>query len=212
MIRAIHGAAIIGSPYLVVHPVMLFGWRAGPSREEALAVNIEYIKMLLPYAKQSGIAIAIENMPSASVPCGPVEELAACVDALDSAHVVACLDTGHALCCGQMPQDARYPEDWPFPVGDAACARRPGDAVRQLGSRLKVLHVHDNDGRRDLHQPPYSGLADWEDFTTALGEIHFSGAMSLELTLPDALPQAVRTQTERTLAVIADTLAREASV
>ena len=52
--------------------------------------------------------------------------------------------------------------------------------MRALGSRLKVLHVHDNDGVSDRHAIPFSGVTDWEDFAVALKEVGFNGVLSLE--------------------------------
>ena len=73
-----------------------------------------------------------------------------------------CLDTGHCLVTGQQP----------------------GDAVRLIGrDLLAALHVHDNDGTGDLHRWPFTGKADWADFSAALGEIGFSGPLTLETSL-----------------------------
>ena len=45
---------------------------------------------------------------------------------------------------------------------------------------IQTLHVHDNDGIRDLHQIPYEGVIDWADFARALSETHWNGVLSLE--------------------------------
>ena len=45
-----------------------------------------------------------------------------------------CFDTGHANLVGIKFQEF----------------------IQTLGSRLKVLHVHDNDGMADLHQVPFT--------------------------------------------------------
>jgi sugar phosphate isomerase/epimerase len=37
-----------------------------------------------------------------------------------------------------------------------------------LGDRLKALHLHDNDGRKDSHLPLGEGVIDWESIFAAL--------------------------------------------
>ena len=57
-----------------------------------------------------------------------------------------------------------------------------------LGSRLKVLHIHDNDGISDLHQIPFTFTktrenrpsTDWDGFIRGLKNIKFDGVMSFE--------------------------------
>ena len=60
--------------------------------------------------------------------------------------------------------------------------------IRTLGNRLKVLHIHDNDGIADLHQIPFTftktrenkASTDWDGFLRGLGGIHFDGVLSFE--------------------------------
>ena len=61
--------------------------------------------------------------------------------------------------------------------------------MRLLGDRLKVLHVHDNDGKNDQHRAPFTGTIDWEDFTSALAETGFRGVMSLESMFDEKQPK-----------------------
>lgn len=70
-----------------------------------------------------------------------------------------------------------------------------------LGNRLKVLHIHDNDGRADLHQLPFTFTrtrenvtsTDWEGFLDGLGAICFDGVLSFE-TAPvlKSFPEAMK--------------------
>ncbi len=166
MIRSIQGTALLGSKYVVIHPVLPFGWNKSPHHEKDVQDNIEYMKRLIPYAEWYGVKIALENMPNPYVPCGRVEELAECIDAVDSEYLVACLDVGHSTALGY----------------DA------GEAVRMLGRRIHCLHIHDNDGKRDLHFLPYHGVTNWKHFTDALKEIGYGGTMSLETTLKIRMP------------------------
>ena len=78
-----------------------------------------------------------------------------------------CLDTGHCAVFGESP----------------------ADAVRLIGKEyLRVLHVHDNDGKNDRHWLPYNGVIDWADFSLALAEIGYEGTLSLETRAPARIP------------------------
>lgn len=71
-------------------------------------------------------------------PCCDARKAAERIDAMNEkygAQVLGfCLDTGHANLVGLDMEDF----------------------IRTLGTRLKVLHIHDNDGVADLHQIPYT--------------------------------------------------------
>lgn len=190
MIRSIRAAAILGSQYVVVHPVMPYGWEESPDHEKDVRENIEYMKMLVPYAEKYGVKIALENMPNPYVPCGPVEELVQCIDEVNSPYLVACLDVGHSTALGI----------------DA------GDAVRMLGNRLHCLHIHDNDGKHDFHWLPYYGVTNWHNFTSALKEIGYRGAITLETSVSQrmkSLPESLKEEGEKWLKNIARNMAEE---
>ena len=65
----------------------------------------------------------------------------------------------------------------------------PADAVRMIGREyLRVLHIHDNDGKGDFHWLPGTGVINWEEFSKALFDIGFEGVFSLETNVkPDGL-------------------------
>ena len=49
-----------------------------------------------------------------------------------------------------------------------------------MGSRVKALHLNDNDFRSDGHLIPYQGKIDWEDVLRALAEVDYSGGFTFE--------------------------------
>jgi len=67
--------------------------------------------------------------------------------------------------------------------------------------RLKVLHIHDNDGVSDLHQIPFTftktrennSSTDWEGFIRGMRNIGFNRVLSFE-TAPvlSAFPKAMK--------------------
>ena len=107
------------------------------------------------------------------------------VKSFDTPNLRMCLDTGHAAVFG---------------IG-------PGEVLRQVGKEyLACLHVHDNDGEGDRHWVPYTGVIDWADFSRALHEIGFGGALSLETNVSGKLPASVRFEWEKALASAARAL------
>ena len=85
--------------------------------------------------------VAVENLSSPTAFGARASDLAEALSKLELGRVYVCLDVGHANL-------AREP------------LRRYAEA---LGSRVRVLHVHDNDGFRDLHLPLGAGTLDLEE-------------------------------------------------
>ena len=154
---------LLGCENFVIHPIMPFGW-GGDRPDEFHALNLDFFTRLGKEAKREGVTICLENMPMPDLPLARHDQLLAFLKELDPSVFAICLDTGHSVICGVQP----------------------GKAVREIGKDLlRVLHVHDNDGRRDLHQLPGEGVIDWEDFGKALAEIGFEGTVSLETSVKD---------------------------
>lgn len=177
-IRALHGTALLGCDAMVMHPLMPFGPGENPEPELFMQINIAFFRRLLAEAAQVGVTVCLENMPMGALPLARPEEILRFVQAMDSPFFRVCLDTGHSAVLGITP----------------------GDAVRQLGRYLQVLHVHDNDGKRDLHWLPYAGCVDWEDFAAALQEVGFDGTVSVETEVPEKMPEVLRRPAEQNLA------------
>jgi sugar phosphate isomerase/epimerase len=123
------------------------------------ALNLEFFRTLCAYGETYGVIICVENMPFGKQQLARVAPLLEFVKEVDSPWLRVCLDTGHCACLGDDPIEA----------------------VRLLGDKLAVLHVHDNDGKGDRHWFPGLGIIDWEAFMHALVEIGFEGALSLEV-------------------------------
>ena len=156
--RALEVAGILDAKICVVHPVQY--------KENQFEKNMELYRKLEPYAADFGVKIALENMwgwdneLGRIVPnvCSVADEFNRYVDALNTTNFTACLDLGH---CGL--------------VGDSA-----GNMIRQMGSRLGCLHIHDNDNVNDSHNLPYTLDMDWDDILGALGEIDYQGNFTYE--------------------------------
>ena len=125
----------------------------------------DYIRPLCEYATPHNLGIAVENTPS-----GTLESLNNVVDRLSSEgfSVGICYDTGHANVAGLNQKDA----------------------IHTLGSRIKMLHVHDNFGK-DQHQPPFCGNINWTDVMHGLAEVGYNGDFNLEVNAT-GIPESSR--------------------
>ena len=122
--------------------------------------TIRYFREYAQLAVRYGVMLAVENMFS-STP----EQLLEICEALGCG---VCWDTGHANIAGLDQYKS----------------------VTALGEHLKVLHVNDNYGSMDDHNPPYFGTVDWTGFAQALLDIQYEGAFNFEVNashIPDEL-------------------------
>lgn len=159
--RDIEASAMCGIPWLVVHP-QSYSDDVWYDPELSMAKNLELFRRLGDHAAKFGVGLAIENMFIHSIPCfaAASADLVELVDRLGDDKVFGiCWDTGH----GNLNK-----------VDQAA-------AVRQMGRRLKALHVNDNRGQWDEHFLPYQGNIRWEPFMKALGEVGYSGDFAYEI-------------------------------
>lgn len=167
IVDTITASGKIGAKYVVVHP-----FRHDDGTDEVDDI-IEYYRTLLPYAKESGIKIATENLFRAAQ--NP-EKMNRLLHGIDDEDFVLCFDTGHSAVVGIPPEDFLSDVDFKY---------------------LKLLHLHDNDGKRDLHQLPYTGTLKWDGILEALAKGGYDGNMNMEVPLyieklPDsAIPEAL---------------------
>jgi sugar phosphate isomerase/epimerase len=122
-------------PYIVVHGFKL-AYHLG-SEEAEWEKTLEFLEFLAPMAREMGITICIENLYNGigghmmEGPCCNVRKAVERIDRMNDkygAEVLGfCFDTGHANLVGLDFEDF----------------------ITTLDYRLKVLHIHDNDGISD---------------------------------------------------------------
>lgn len=187
MVRSLYGTAELGCRDMVIHPIMPFGDWQDPYPEAFMEMNLEFFGRLTEEAKKAGVVIDFENMPMPALSLATPSQILDFVKTIDSPYFRVCLDTGH---CAVTKND-------------------PADAVRMIGREyLRVLHVHDNDGKGDFHWLPGTGVINWEEFSKALFDIGFEGVFSLETDVKsDGLDAAELMKRKKALADTAKRLA-----
>ncbi len=173
MLRAMRIAAACGVTDFVMHLGTVVDGEMRYQPAASAEQNIAYLQPYLEQAEQLGLRIDVENgtnqpwdgedaRPLKSVSPG-IEELITVTDAVNSTFSKGvcgiCFDCGHANLAGlDLPK-----------------------AIKKIGNRLKVVHVHDNDGSADQHLLPFAGNISWPLVIDALKEIDFRGELALEL-------------------------------
>jgi sugar phosphate isomerase/epimerase len=133
---------------------------------------VSFFRALLPECEKHSVGLALENIfDSAATEDGRnsprwygsvPDEQCELIDALKHPLVGACWDTGHARI---MKLDQRA-------------------ALTTLGSRLKAVHIQENDGANDDHMLPFhNGTAgvDWTAVTDGLRAAKYKGAFTYEV-------------------------------
>jgi sugar phosphate isomerase/epimerase len=185
MCRAIRATALLGSKYMVVHPLFPFGTHEPEGvGEQTFEINANFWRALMPTAKEYGVTVCLENMPFRHYSHSLPADILKIVHAVNDEHFAICLDTGHVNV---------------FPEADIYAQ------MQLIKDKLRVVHIHDNDGKGDLHQLPYFGKLDWAAFGRAWRDIGFDGVFSFECKPPLALPDALY---EKTLSLMPE-MARE---
>jgi len=157
IVKSMKNAALLGATMIVIHPCKHIDCNDAEGYRLMMDYNLRFYRKLLPYAKEYGIKIAIENIRRSVT--AQAEGLAALFDLLCDESFVVCYDIGHANLTGQ----------------DTA------EMIRKLGERIGCTHIHDNDGKdKDTHTLPFYGNIDWEGAMRAFAEIGYSGDISYE--------------------------------
>ncbi|MFZ4847721.1 MAG: sugar phosphate isomerase/epimerase family protein [Caldilinea sp.] len=123
-----------------------------------------------PYARACKVQIALENLIDFAAIEAKVIQAAQADDnaelllklfaAYDPSFLGFCFDSGHAV-LGRNRIEQYLPHL----------------------ERLAVLHLNDNDGRDDLHLPPYDGIVDWTEVAAGVAASPYTKPLSFELSL-----------------------------
>ncbi|MDO4618172.1 MAG: sugar phosphate isomerase/epimerase family protein [Clostridia bacterium] len=156
--RAIECTAEAGGKICIIHP----------SNDNTLEQNAELYLELLPFAKDTGVKIATENMwnwdfqkeHASPAACSSHQSFKALLDLVNDDYLVGCVDIGHAEMKGL--ETSAY------------------EMIKYLGNKVQALHIHDNDKVNDFHMLPYEGQIDFSQMIKALKEIDYKGYFTLE--------------------------------
>ena len=125
--------------------------------------NVRLIEKLLPTLEKCGVTLAIENIYDKDVNDAHFttsEDLMYYTDRFNSKHVAVCLDTGHAVVMRQ----------------------KPVELLKDLGTRVRAVHLHAGVAGFDLHSFPYiMGAGYWTELVDLLGKLEACENLNFEI-------------------------------
>ncbi len=146
----------LGGRLLVVHPGDPFIGEEtrDPARFQALTRSAE---QLAEIGERKEVMIALENLQPGQMG-DDMAMLRRIVDRVESPWLGINYDCGHANLNGD-----------------------PVAIMEQAGPRIVGTHIHDNDGRGDLHLVPGTSTIDMDALSRALARVGYRGEFTLEL-------------------------------
>ncbi len=156
--RAIALATLVGARLITVHPAPCFDSERGTQTERE-RLQRQALIALCNRANAQGVVIALENMQSPNVYAPGFVNMNSHFALLEEIPALGItFDVGHANMAGVSLRDT----------------------VLRLAQRLRLVHIHDNDGSSDQHLPVGRGTIDWRSFTQALVQIRYTGVLEFE--------------------------------
>jgi len=152
--RNILNASAMGAEYAVLHLPYIED-KAVSGHDTIKNCFLESLSEMLAEAKMRQIMVLLEN--TIGTWCGNIDTIGNIVRN-SGQNIGLCLDIGHCLI-------EKYD---------------PANAISENIDILKYMHVHDNNGSRDLHLLPGEGIAPWEKILDVLRKIRYDGIFMFE--------------------------------
>lgn len=169
-LRAIEITHILGGEWAVIHPMNDREAVVGDN-EAHIKYNLRILDREIELCHKLNVGLAFENifdqhhLRRFGMRALELKQL---IDYCSDPLIQACWDVGH----GNITMEHQ------------------AAGIRVLGEHIKALHIHDNNGRDDLHVMPFGGTVEWEEVMHALYESGCKADLVLETTgsrMPDPL-------------------------
>ena len=156
-IRAsIRFASELDAKCLVLHP----GWTTATEpfmRGSSWELNIRSLRWLQRYAGDYGVEVLLENVPN------------------PTPYLLVSLDDFRLFDAEMTPR-----MDYVLDIGHSNLLGETLGFIEEFGSRIKHVHVSDNEGDVDTHLAIGDGSIDWEESMGALKKMGFNGWIVIE--------------------------------
>ncbi|RLE72517.1 MAG: hypothetical protein DRJ45_01710 [Thermoprotei archaeon] len=141
-------------------------------RDEAWKISIRFLKELSKYALKNEIYLGIENMELYSYENGVKKLFPAFGRTIYELSEILSLVGYDSL-------------KVTFDVGHANIGGNPVSFLEKMFPQIVHIHLHDNNGLRDLHAPLGSGTIDFKTIFKIIRENNYSGTMIVERSIDD---------------------------
>ncbi len=163
-IRAIEACHFLGISNMVVHSGFFPQFKYPNDEKAYFEANEPYFKALIPAMEQYQVHLLFENTTFKHCLEGcyfPIyaRDLNALIAHMNHPLFGAMWDVGHAHIDGLDHEKE----------------------ILELGSNLKAVHVHDNNGGRDEHFVPFMGTVNFDSLMRGLIQSDFQGYFTLEI-------------------------------
>lgn len=162
-IRSIEACGILGIKNMVIHSACVPEYKYPNDKLAYFKANEPFFRALIPAMEKNDVSILFENTTAKH--CGdgnyfPItgQDLNDFVEFMDHPLFGAAWDVGHA----HMDDIDHYTE------------------IMTMGKNLKAIHVHDNDGKRDMHTAPFLGTLNYDSLMRGLIESGYEGYFTFE--------------------------------
>ena len=145
-------------------------------RERLLGHFFRALDELAPHAERLGTQLYLENMPFAFLP--DAESLMTALERYGDERIAVIYDVANAVFIGEDP----------------------GDGLRRVRDRLKLVHLSDTPREVYRHSPVGEGVVPFAALPPLLAEVGYAGLPMLEIIAPDP-DQAIQTSVQRLLAL-----------
>ena len=156
-IRAsIRFASELDAKCLVLHP----GWTTATEpfmRGRSWGLNIRSLRWLQRYAGDYGVEVLLENVPN------------------PTPYLLVSLDDFRLFDAEMTPRI-----DYVLDIGHSNLLGETLGFIEEFGTRIKHVHVSDNESETDSHLCIGEGTIDWEETMGALKRIDFNGWIVIE--------------------------------
>ena len=149
-LRAIEITHILGGKWGVIHPMNDRDAVVGDN-EAHIKYNLRILDREIELCHKLNVGLAFENIFDQHHLRRfgmRAKELMQLIDYCKDPLIEACWDVGH----GNLTMNEQ------------------AEGIRVLGDHIKALHIHDNNGKDDLHVWPFTGTVQWEKVMHAMYE------------------------------------------
>lgn len=153
--QAIQIGAELGTEVVVFHANFIAAIHTNEYRSAWHSRNVDFWGPMADFARQHGVTLAVENMWEYDP-----NIIADVLTAINSPHLRACLDVGHAHLFGEVSF-----ENW----------------LRTLEALIIHSHMNNNNGRIDVHQAFDNGVLDYRQILPQMRALSAPPTMTLEM-------------------------------
>lgn len=172
-LKELEATALLGAKYCVIHSVSTAFWGYDVTPEVIHENNKRLYMDLIPTAEKFGVCVTLESFGNVKLDgvsgydyFSHHKIMRDEYDGLQTENKAFCVDTGHtnlAVSGGCLSVE---------------------NFIRYFGNRVKMLHLHDNNGFTDQHLiPGRGGNINWPAVFDALDDIGYEGYYNFEVDL-----------------------------